>query len=172
VEEKIPADKLLDHVGECVGTSDWVAFTQDEINAFGVATRDPDPMHMDPKWASSHSPYGQTIAFGFQTLSMLTFFSHEIIGWSETTTADSGGYALNYGFNKVRFVGPVPVDTPCRCRLTLADVEDRGPGQKLLIWHAEVEVKGADRPALFAEWLGLWVTSQGHEIIRSADGLA
>ena len=38
-------------LGELLGTSEWVTVTQHMIDAFGAATLDPDPMHVDPEWA-------------------------------------------------------------------------------------------------------------------------
>jgi acyl dehydratase len=148
-------------------TSEWTRFTQDEINAFGTVTRDVAPFHMDRAWAREHSPFGTTVAYGFQTLSMLTYFNHEIFGWpADGTPAD--GYALNYGFDRVRFTGPVPVDTPFRCHATLVSEDERNPGQILQTFEIEVEVQGVSQPVLVAQWLGLWVEEEGHARVASA----
>ena len=55
-----------------LGVSDWFTIAQADIDAFGELTKDRDAMHMDPDWARHSSPYGGTIAYGFQTLSMMT----------------------------------------------------------------------------------------------------
>ncbi len=139
--------------------SDWLTLSQDRIDAFGAVTLDPDPMHVDPAWSRENSPFGSTIAFGFQTLSMLTHFSHQILGWTADLNAADEGYVLNYGFDRVRFIEPVRANSQIRCRLTLIGLDERGPGRLLQRLRAQVEVEGVARPALMADWLGLWITS-------------
>lgn len=114
-------------------------------------------MHVDPEWAARHSPFGCTICFGFLTLSLLTRFSHEILGWPTGRHADF--YALNYGFDRVRFVAPVPVDSRIRCHMTLLEAQERTVGQILLKYGIEIEIENESRPALTAEWLGLHVAN-------------
>lgn len=150
-------------------TSAWTRFTQQEIDAFGRVTRDVAPLHMDPQWARQNGPYGSTIAYGFQTLAMLTYFNHEIFGWPADGTAVEG-YAVNYGLERVRFTGPVPVDRPFRCHLTLMSLEQRDAGQELRRFLVEVEVEGFEKPALVAEWLGLWITEPGHATVQAKYG--
>jgi acyl dehydratase len=139
-------------------TSGWTQFTQAEIDNFGRDTRDVAPLHMDPVWARQHSPFETTIAYGFQTLSLLTWLNHEIFG-REAHDDGGSGHAINYGLDRVRFTGPIPVNRRFRAHLTLIKLEDRLPGQQLQTFAVEIEVEGIERPALIAEWLGLWVTN-------------
>ncbi|MCI4643999.1 MAG: MaoC family dehydratase [Hyphomonadaceae bacterium] len=148
-----------DDVGKQIGTSEWIRFSQDEIDTFGRVTRDIDPFHMDADWARQNSPFKTTIAFGFQTLSMLTYFIHEILDWpGGIEKSPDDAMALNYGFERVRFVEPVPVDQPFRCHMTLLGIEERNPGETLGTYRCTVEVQGVDRPALVADWKGLFVS--------------
>jgi len=150
-------------IGTKLGTSEWITFTQDDIDAFGRVTRDVDPFHMNPKWAAEKSPYKTTIAYGFQTLSMLTYFCHEILDWPSGLEEKPDGIALNYGFEKVRFLEPVPVDTPIRCHITLTGLENRHAGESLRHFLCEVEVKDAKKPAIVADWRGLFVDNE-HQV--------
>lgn len=153
-------------VGSKIGVTEWIALSQSDINVFGEVTRDVDPFHMNPDWAREKSPFGTTIVYGFQTLSMLTYFIHEVLEWPTGLEEKPDGIALNYGFERVRFVEPVPVDHPIRCHVTLLDHEERNPGEVLQTFHCEVEVKDAERPALIADWKGLFVHGQGQNRIR------
>src|SRR3546814_1381619 len=81
-------EQLRARVGQELGVSEWLQVEQHLIDGFGRATRDPDPLHMDPEWAARKTPYGGTIAFGFWTLSMLTCFSNEIPMRSEEHTSE------------------------------------------------------------------------------------
>ena len=84
-------------------------------------------------------------------MSLLTFFSHQIFDqW--TDRYPSLRYALNYGFDRLRLVAPVPVGARIRGRFTLVGVEPKGEGQLLRI-AATVEIEGAGRPALTGDWL-------------------
>jgi acyl dehydratase len=131
------------------GASPWVTISQDDLDAFAQVTRDHDPMHVDPTWAAQSGPFPTTVAFGFLTLSLITHFSHQVDGWP------SGGYALNYGFDRVRFVSPVPVGARVRGRFRLLSASPRD-GATLTRTAVTVEIEGHDKPAVVAEWLGLF----------------
>jgi acyl dehydratase len=133
-------------VGQEVGTSGWIAITQDRINAFADATADHQWIHVDNGRASTESPFGTTIAHGFLTLSLISALLRDGV------TVDGPRMTLNYGLNRVRFVSPVPAGSRLRARLALAGVEDREDGVQA-VWNVTIEREGADRPALVAEWI-------------------
>jgi acyl dehydratase len=64
---------------------------------------------------------------------------------------------VNYGFDKLRFLAPVPAGSNVRGRFKLLSAEDKGGGRWLLKHEVTVEIDGADKPALIAEWLGMQV---------------
>jgi acyl dehydratase len=158
--------ELRDRVGEAIGASPWMSFTQAEIDAFGVLTRDPDPMHMDPEWCRTHSPFPSTVLFGFMTLSMLTSISHQIYDWSHDSSAFERGYGLNYGFDRIRFIEPVPVNARFRGHFKVLACYDRAPGEQMTKFEVVIEVEAEERPALVAEWMGLWVEGDAHVRIQ------
>lgn len=135
-------------LGREIGRSDWFVLDQERINTFGRVTEDVDAMHMDPAWAKRHSPFGTTIAYGFQTLSMMTAMLNAIL-----PRGSEEAYKLNYGFDRVRLMAPVKVDTPIRGIARLKKIEDRGPGRFLVTIGMTVEIKGSDKPAVVADWL-------------------
>ncbi|MEO8448969.1 MAG: MaoC family dehydratase [Gemmatimonadota bacterium] len=159
---------LRHRVGDQLGTTPWFTIDQERIDLFAQATLDPDPMHVDPAWCAKYSPFESTVAFGFLTLSMLTYFSHQALGWLHDSHAETGGYALNYGFDRLRFVAPVPVNSRIRAHFTLKDCVEVRPGELLNRFDVLVEIDGQAKPALAAEWLGLWVTAEGHRRIQGA----
>lgn len=159
---------LQKRVGEAIGTSDWLTIDQARIDAFADVTLDPDPMHVDPAWCARHSPFGVTIAFGFLTVSLLTYLVRQAVGLGQATTA-AGGYPLNYGFDRLRLVEPVPVGSRIRAHVTLLEYRDVRPGEARVTFGVNVEIAGRPRPALVAEWLALWVTDEGNERIRRAN---
>jgi acyl dehydratase len=61
---------------------------------------------------------------------------------------------VNYGFNKVRFISPVLAGKRVRGRFRLKDLNTDTPGRWTSTYEVTVEIEGADKPALAAEWLG------------------
>ena len=82
--------------------------TQEDIDTFAELSGDDQWIHVDVERAKTESPFGTTIAHGNLTLSLVDGFRKELIS--------STGFALgvNYGWNKIRFPAPVPVDARVR----------------------------------------------------------
>ena len=59
---------------------------------------------------------------------------------------------MNYGFDKIRFLSPVPSGSRIRARFRIVGVQ-RKPGQAVVKYGVTVEIEGKDKPALAAEWL-------------------
>jgi acyl dehydratase len=156
-------EELRARLGQELGTSDWLTVEQDLIDEFARSTKDLDKLHVNPAWAARETPYGGTIAFGFWTLSMLTHFSHEVGMWPVDVD-----YALNYGLERVRWVHPVKVGSRIRMRCTLAELTDRGEGGLLIRTSNLIEIEGEARPALTAEWLGLFIRDEETAVLAAA----
>ena len=71
--------------------------------------------------------------------------------------AKKDGYPINYGFNRMRFVEPVVVDSKIRGRFTLKDVTETHPGRLQMTFDIAIEIEGVERPALVGEYLCLWI---------------
>jgi acyl dehydratase len=142
--------------GDVIGTSSWLTLDQRRITAFGEITNDLEPLHTDPDWCREHSPVGRPMSYGFLTLSLLTSFLHEVTGHALAGSTTSGSYPLNYGFDRIRFVSPVPVNSRVRGQFTFVERRPRSDGE-LLRFDVVVEIDGGERPALTAEWWSLWV---------------
>jgi acyl dehydratase len=138
-------------IGETEGTSDWLEITQDRINAFADVTEDHQFIHVDPEKAAAISPWGVTIAHGFLTLSMLVKLSATIQQPMERF--DGMVMGVNYGFEKIRFIEAVKVGSRIRCTSVLSGVELKDPNTIHTIRTMTVEIEGAAKPALVAEWI-------------------
>jgi acyl dehydratase len=64
---------------------------------------------------------------------------------------------INYGFDRVRFLSPVPAGARVRAHFTLAEVTMRSPQEALLRYQVTVSIEDHARPALAAEWITLAV---------------
>ncbi len=142
-----PAD-MKAHVGQKIGTSDWVLVDQAMIDKFAEATGDHQWIHVDVARAKTEMPGGKTIAHGYLTLSLLPGLSHQIY------TIRQRSRGINYGSNKVRFTAPVPAGSRVRLHQTLKSVEDIAGGVRMT-FDSQIEIEGSSRPALIAETLSL-----------------
>ena len=142
-------DEIHDRIGTDVGVSSWLTIDQARIDAFADATEDRQFIHVDPEAAAS-TPFGGTIAHGFLSLSMLSRMAAEAMLIPEGTKM-----AVNYGFDRVRFIAPVKAGQRIRGRFVLDSIDEKSPGQLLLRHSVTVEIEGVDKPALTAQWLGL-----------------
>lgn len=142
--------------GVIIGPSEWLTVTQDMIDSFGAATLDNDPMHVDPEWAAA-GPFGQTIAFGFLTVSLLTHMMHRALGTDAGRYDPKKGYYMNYGFDRLRLVSPVPNGSRVRADFRVAELRPDSGSRSIVKFDVLVEIEGAERPAMVAEWLTVWV---------------
>jgi acyl dehydratase len=149
-----------------LGASDWITITQEDVRAFGVLTRSSERLHDDPDWAAAHSPFGTTIAHGFQLLALLTAFLADVRPWASTDpdpagaggdpgTGTGGRVSVNYGFDRVRFITPVRVGARVRGVFEDLGSQPAGPGRTLSRLGCRIEIEGEARPAVIADWLGL-----------------
>jgi len=145
-------DEIRARVGSEIGASSWLTIDQARIDSFAEATDDRQFIHIDPA-AAAQTPFGGTIAHGFLTLSLLSRMATDAM-----LVPEGVKMAVNYGFDRVRFIAPVRSGKRVRGRFTLDSVEEKAPGQWLLRHTVTVEIEGEDKPALTVAWLGLMFT--------------
>lgn len=143
-------EKFQARVGEADGSGDWFEMTQERINDFADVTIDHQFIHVDPE-AAKASPFGTTIAHGFLTLSMLTHLAGSVPNDPEAFKGVIMG--VNYGFDKVRFVSPVPSGSKIRASSVLKEAELKDPNTIQVTRTFAIEVEGSDRPAVVADWI-------------------
>ena len=141
-------DVIRRRIGEEVGVSSWLSVDQARIDAFADATEDHQFIHVDPD-AAAAAGLGGTIAHGFLSLSLLSRMAAEAM-----LLPDGLKMAVNYGFDRVRFLAPVRSGKRVRGRFTLDSVEEKAPGQWLMRHTVTVEIEGEEKPALVADWIG------------------
>lgn len=129
--------------GAELGPTDWLLLDQVRVDQFAEATDDHQWIHVDPQRAAS-GPYGGTIAHGLLTLSLLPHFMHDLY------RVDGVGMAINYGFNKVRFITPVPTGSRVRAASKLASVTEVSGGVQATL-TTTIEVEGSAKPAAVVE---------------------
>ena len=137
-------EELKTLVGLHVASSDWIEISQQRVNMFAEATNDHQWIHIDVERAKRESPFGNPIAHGFLTLSLLPALMQKAIHLRYVKMG------VNYGLNKVRFPAPVPVGSRLRAHLKLMNVEDIKDGAQMT-WEVTIEREGADKPVCVAE---------------------
>jgi acyl dehydratase len=137
-------EELAALVGQHVATSDWMVVTQEAINQFAQATGDHQWIHVDVERAKA-GPFGAPIAHGFLTLSLIPQFVASAIHVADVRMG------VNYGLNRVRFMGPVPAGSRVRAALTLLKAEPIDNQGRQLTWEVTTEREGVSKPVCIAE---------------------
>jgi acyl dehydratase len=132
-------------VGQEVGPSDWRTVTQADIDTFAELSGDHQWIHVDAERAKNESPFGTTIAHGNLTLSMIDGVRNDLI------TATGFALGVNYGWNKIRFPAPVPVDSRIRVRAELISFDEVGGGWYQAVTRFTVEVDGGEKPCFVGD---------------------
>ena len=147
----VPAETLVDYVGQDLGSSDWFEVNQERINQFADATLDHQFIHVDSEKATPL--FGSTIAHGFLSLSLVPHLTAQAVLAPENLK-----HVFNYGLDKVRFINPVNVGSRVRTHSKLLSVDDKGDGRYLTKTEVVMEIEGVDKPAYVAETLSMFIT--------------
>ena len=140
-------EELKALVGREAGVSAWFAVTQDLISQFAELSGDTQWIHVDPERARAESPFANTIAHGFLTLSLMSRLVREAVDLQ-----DDFKMGVNYGFNRLRFPAPVPAGSRIRARVTLNALKESSDHVEIA-WGVTIEIENSAKPALVAEWL-------------------
>lgn len=153
-EDKTNAEKAYElfeaALGSEEGAGEWLTVTQDRINSFAECTEDHQFIHVDPDAAAQYSPWGTTIAHGFLTLSLLTKLMATVP--QDMSRLSGVVMGVNYGFDKVRFVNAVKVDSRIRARSTLSGAALKGVNIDVTR-TITVDIDGEEKPALVCDWI-------------------
>ena len=136
-------DELAALAGQEITVTDWHQVTQQHINQFADATGDHQWIHVDAERAKA-GPFGNTIAHGYLTLSLLAGFFDRALSVKDVRMG------INYGLNKVRFMGPVPSGSRLRVRIALLGSEPIERGLQMA-WKCTIEREGQEKPVCVAE---------------------
>lgn len=130
---------LLGQEGTALGPSEWLLIDQDRVDGFAQVTGDHQWIHVDVKRARA-GPFGETIAHGYLTMSLVNLFLPELIEVRGFT------HAVNVGADRLRFLSPVKVGSRIRGVGEIVAAEEiKGAVQSVV--RVTVEIEGADKPA-------------------------
>ena len=135
---------IAKHVGTKLGTSDWTTVTQERIDAFADATGDRQWIHCDVERARRESPWKQTIAHGYLTLSLAPALLRELV------EVENCSAVVNTGIEKMRLSAPVPAGARVRMGAELRDARELPRGGVRAAFSLRFEVEGSAKPACIA----------------------
>jgi acyl dehydratase len=141
-------EEIQGRVGSEIGVSDWILVDQARIDAFADVTEDHQFIHVDPEQAKK-TPFRGTVAHGFLTLSLLSRMAEGVM-----LRPDTMRMAVNYGFDKVRFMGPVKSGKRIRGHFKMLAAEEKRASQWQITYEVTVEIEDEEKPALIADWIG------------------
>ncbi len=142
-------EDLEQYVGKELGVSEYYEFTQEQINLFADATLDHQWIHTDQERAKKESPFGNTIAHGYLTVSILPHL------WNQIIDVQNLKLQVNYGIEKLKFNAPVLVNNRVRLRAKLVDVKNLRGVTKAVI-GIKLEIEGSKKPAYDGEIIFLY----------------
>ena len=90
-------DEFAEYIGQEIGVSDYLKIEQDRISAFADATLDHQWIHLDQERAKNEGSFGNTIAHGYLTLSILPHL------WQQIADIQNIEMMINYGIEKLKF---------------------------------------------------------------------
>jgi len=127
-------------IGQDFGFSDYHQITQDQINQFAVATIDHQWIHTDPDRAKKEGSFGDTIAHGYLTLSLVPFL------WDQIIHVNNLKMMVNYGIENLRFAQAVLVNNEVRLKANLKNVVNLRGTIKAEV-NVKLEIKDQNKPA-------------------------
>jgi acyl dehydratase len=150
----VPFSEIPSIVGTIVVGPPY-SLTREDVDRFAVATwLDRVPPVGDPE----HYPEG--LVAGFHSLSLLDALSLMTLAFDTASC-----WALNYGFDRVRFVEPLTVGEVVTPTFTFREVRKKEPGY-LVLRHCVLEIAGKDRPHLTADWWDYVLPRDGPSPLR------
>ena len=145
-------EALQDIVSEDFGA--WgpeLEITQVMIDQFAALSGDDYWLHTDPQKCKEMSPFGGTVAHGFLTLILIPRLGSQP-SWEMTGFTNM----LNYGSNKLRFTGVVPVNSKIHARSRVKEIS-QSPKGTMVVMEQHVHIVDQDRPALVYELIFIYM---------------
>jgi acyl dehydratase len=130
-------EEFVVYEGKELGVSEWVLISQERINQFADATDDHQWIHVDEEKCKVESPFGQTIAHGYLTLSMIPLM------WNQIIEVNNLERMMNYGMKDMRFGQPVLSGQSIRMKVSLDEIQNlRGAIKTNVKFVIEIQESG------------------------------
>ena len=128
------------YIGKELGVSEYHQITQEQINKFADATIDHQWIHTDPERAKNEGTFGDTIAHGYLTLSLVPYL------WDQIIHVNNLKMMVNYGIENLRFAQAVLVNNEVSLSANLKNVVNLRGTVKAEV-NVKLEIKDQKKPA-------------------------
>lgn len=129
----------------------WERFGQPAVDAYGALTGEDMWIHTDPVRAG-RSRFGGTIVQSSLLLARFGGWIRQVSLWLPEPAVP-----LNYGYDRIRIPGALPVGARVRGRIVLDALREERAGRVRLELSVTAELDDA-RPVLVAQWLVVFLT--------------
>ena len=130
-------EEFAAYEGKELGVSEWLQITQERIDQFANTTDDHQWIHVDVERCKTESPFGQTIAHGYLTISMIPLM------WGQIIEVNNLERMMNYGMKDVRFGQPVLSGQSIRMKVSLDEIQNlRGAIKTNVKFAVEIQETG------------------------------
>ncbi len=136
-------DEFASYLGKELGVSNYHKISQEQINKFADATLDHQWIHIDQERAQKEGTFGNTIAHGYLTLSLVPYL------WGQIAQFNNIKMMVNYGIEKLKFNQPVIVNAEVRLRAKLHSIVNLRGITKFEV-DVALEIKDNPKPAFTA----------------------
>ena len=166
-------ERLEPFIGVEEDPSPWFDVTQENVTAFADLTHDHNFIHVDPERSARETQFGGTIAHGFYSLSLLSYFFDQM-PVPENSPFHDAVTMVNYGMDKLRFASPVAVCSRIRAKRKMSSARPKGPEWVQITYDVTVEIENEPKPAIATQWHVLMICGQPSELaicLLSVSGL-
>ena len=143
-EEKHVFPKSIFVPGADLGYSEWLVISEEMNQTFADATHDPRAFQIN----------GQKYVHGFMTISLLSYLAKSAFTKNTKDNQLQQGYLMNYGFNRIRLINPIPLGARVRAAFKVSEngIKER-ESVTVIPLQFTIEIEGCGRPATSGEWL-------------------
>ena len=128
-------------IGKDSDPGDWLTITQAMIDDFIELSGETGWIHQDVERARQ-SKFGNTIAPGNMGIAIMPRLSRKISPYSRYPRK----YSLNQGWDRIRFLSPLPTGSRVRALSKLLGFAERPDGSLRVEVEFRIEVEGSDKP--------------------------
>lgn len=129
-------------IGKESAAGEWYTVDQALINRYCAISGEEGWIHTDPERAKRETKFGNAIAPGNMGIALMPKLSNPISAYGRYPRR----YSLNQGWDRIRYLTPLPAGSRIRARSKLIGVEERPDGSLRVQVEFWMEIEGKERP--------------------------
>jgi acyl dehydratase len=129
-------------IGQDSEPGEWFVVDQALIDQYVAISGEDGWIHTDPERARRETKFGNTIAPGNMGIALMPRLSRANSAYSRFPRR----YSLNQGWDRIRYLSPLPAGSRIRSRSRLLGVEERPDGSLRVEVEFRMEIEQQDKP--------------------------